>query len=133
MRLAEFKKELLRDKNFRREFYNKKDLAFEISEMVMEVRIKQGLTQAELAKRAKTKQSSIARLEGGVSLPSLKFLEKIAKAMNTFLLPPQFASERSETFTMEYKIVNTLSLPIPSYSVEGKSSECVDFKVDNKN
>lgn len=77
------------DKAFAKE-YEKIDLAFEISEMVFEARIDAGLSQTALAKKVGTQQSSIARIESGASLPSLSFLEKIAKALKTELVPPQF-------------------------------------------
>lgn len=51
-----------------------------VSHLVMEYRIKHKLTQKDLADKIGTKQESIARLESGY-LPSLTFLERIAKGM----------------------------------------------------
>jgi transcriptional regulator with XRE-family HTH domain len=68
------------------------DLASKIGMMVTELRIINELTQEDLAKKVGTKQSSIARLENGNSLPSLKFLYKIARATDTYLIPPEFNS-----------------------------------------
>ena len=48
---------------------------------VARLRIIQGLTQAELAKLAKTTQPSIARLESGRAQPSLSFLQRVAGAL----------------------------------------------------
>jgi transcriptional regulator with XRE-family HTH domain len=48
---------------------------------VARLRIKLGLTQAQLAEMVGTKQPSIARLESGASSPSLSFLEKVAQAL----------------------------------------------------
>ena len=48
---------------------------------VARLRIKQGLTQAQLAERVGTKQPSIARLENGEGSPSLSFLQKVAEAL----------------------------------------------------
>lgn len=90
MKFETFKNELLKDSKFREEYYKKDSLAFEISEMIIKARIKRGMTQEELAKKVGTKQSSIARLENGNSLPSIKFLQKIAKAFNTVLISPKF-------------------------------------------
>ena len=58
---------------------NKKDLRLDIALMVDEWRIKKGITQKQLAQRMKTKQSAIARVENGNYLPSLSFLERMAK------------------------------------------------------
>jgi transcriptional regulator with XRE-family HTH domain len=41
-----------------------------------------GLTQAELAEKACTRQPSIARLEYGSSTPSLSFLQRVAEALD---------------------------------------------------
>lgn len=57
------------------------DLAFEIGQTIIDARIKRGLTQAKLARKAKTKQPAIARLESSTRLPSLTFLKRVADAM----------------------------------------------------
>lgn len=79
MTLDKLKSKLLEDKNFRKE-YGRYDLTFEISELVLDMRLSAGLTQKQLAKRAKTKQSAISRIENGSSLPSLSFLQRLAHA-----------------------------------------------------
>jgi len=50
---------------------------------VSRLRIQRGLTQAQLAEMVGTRQPSIARLENGTSIPSLSFLDRIAKALDT--------------------------------------------------
>ena len=49
---------------------------------VARLRIQRGLTQAQLAEMVGTRQPSIARLENGSSVPSLSFLDRIAKALD---------------------------------------------------
>jgi len=98
MDLNQLKKELMKDSEFK-SFYENPDLAFKISEMVINLRIKKGLTQKALAKKIETNQSSIARLESGKTLPSLSFLEKIAKACETELTPPKFSCLEKESHT----------------------------------
>jgi transcriptional regulator with XRE-family HTH domain len=44
------------------------------------VRTRAGLTQSELARRMGTTQSSIARIEGGGSLPTIDMLDQLARA-----------------------------------------------------
>ena len=95
MKFKEFKKQLLKDTKIK-EAYEKQDLAFEIGQTILEARIRKGLTQEELAKKISTKQSSIARLEGGSALPSLSFLERVAKALDTYLVPPKFISQSNK-------------------------------------
>ena len=103
MDLKSFKQKLLKNPDFRKEYYNRDDLIFEISSMVEEERIRKGLTQKELADLVKTKQSSIARLERGISLPSLSFLQKIAESLGTHLISPKFASSKNYSTTITQK------------------------------
>lgn len=65
-----------RDSEFAAE-WDKRQLARRIREL----REAQELTQAELATRAHTTQSAIARLESGQVTPKLDLLQKIAAAM----------------------------------------------------
>lgn len=53
---------------------------FEISAELVRARLRAGLSQAELAARMGTSQSTIARLESGQMLPSTKTLLRFAKA-----------------------------------------------------
>jgi transcriptional regulator with XRE-family HTH domain len=53
----------------------------EAAYLVARLRIKRGLTQAQLAGLVGTKQSSIARLESGASQPRLSFLRRIIEAL----------------------------------------------------
>ena len=45
------------------------------------LRTAHGMTQVDLAKRAKVTQGSIAQLEGGLRNPSLAMLRRLAKAL----------------------------------------------------
>lgn len=82
---TKFKKEILKDKELER-LYKESEPEFLIVQKIIEQRIKKGLTQAKLARRAGTQQSAIARLESGTYNPSLKFLEKVATALDTQLV-----------------------------------------------
>lgn len=44
------------------------------------MRIRADLTQAELARRMGTTQSSVARIEGGGSLPTIEMLARLSRA-----------------------------------------------------
>jgi transcriptional regulator with XRE-family HTH domain len=52
----------------------------EIKQEMELARLRAGLTQAELAQRMRTTQSVIARMEAGRNLPTMRTLEKVAKA-----------------------------------------------------
>jgi ribosome-binding protein aMBF1 (putative translation factor) len=53
---------------------------FEIAAELVKARLRAELSQAELAARMGTSQSTIARLESGQTLPSTKTLLRFAKA-----------------------------------------------------
>ncbi len=89
MKYTDLKKELLGKKELRK-IRVKNQLAYDVANMVLDARIKKGLTQSQLAKKIGTKQPSIARIENGDYVPTLTFLEKIAKALDTELIVPSF-------------------------------------------
>lgn len=78
------KKELLKNKQVRRA-YDELGPEFELIEQIIERRMKKGMSQQVLARKLKTKQSAISRLESGRYNPSFKFLARVAKALDTNL------------------------------------------------
>lgn len=58
-------------------------LAAYIGTQLQRARAERGLTQAQVASAAKTNVNYYSKLERGESVPSLKVLEKIAKALKT--------------------------------------------------
>ena len=74
------KKELLKDETTRRE-YEKLAPRYALVSQFIAARIKKGMTQKDLANKIGTKQSAIARLEGGNTNHTLEFLEKIASVL----------------------------------------------------
>ena len=76
----DLEKELLSDPEVKKEYDRLAPRYALISELIA-ARIKKGMTQMDLAEKLGTKQSAIARLEGGNVNPSLEFLQKIAQVM----------------------------------------------------
>lgn len=76
----QLRKELLRDPKVKKE-YDRLGPRYALIDKVIEARIRRKITQAQLAKKAGTKQSAIARLESGNVNPSIRFMEKIASAL----------------------------------------------------
>jgi ribosome-binding protein aMBF1 (putative translation factor) len=58
---------------------------FDLARVLIEARTAAGLSQAQLARRMKTSQSYIARIEGGSVRPSTDALERFAHATRTRL------------------------------------------------
>jgi ribosome-binding protein aMBF1 (putative translation factor) len=75
----EIKAELLADPETKAE-YDALAPEFEISAELLRARMRAGLSQAELAARMRTSQSTVARLESGQTLPSTKTLLRFAEA-----------------------------------------------------
>jgi len=63
-----------------RKAYDALEEEFALMLEVAKARSRAGLSQAELARRMKTTQSTIARLESGRGLPSTRTLGRFAKA-----------------------------------------------------
>ncbi len=60
-------------------------LAFELGRRVRELRIEQGLSQSELARRAGMTQPAVARFEAGDTVPTLPVLERLARSLGAEL------------------------------------------------
>lgn len=76
----EVKKEILANPKVKKEYEALAPQYTAIS-AVLKLRLKNGLSQEALAKKIKTKQSNISRLESGRVLPSLPLLARIAQAL----------------------------------------------------
>ena len=73
------KKRWMKEPGFKKG-YDALDEEFALASMLIEARTKAKLSQAEVAERMGTSQSTIARLEGGTAKPSLSTLERFARA-----------------------------------------------------
>ena len=76
----------LKDPEFA-QLYRKEQIINNVAKMIYDIRKTNGLTQAELAKKVKTTQPVIARLESGKDsrVPSLDLLMRIADATGSRL------------------------------------------------
>lgn len=77
---AAMKRAALRDAGFRKE-YEAIQPEFDVVRAVLDARLKKGLTQTEIARRAGTTQSAIARFEAGRTNPTLDFASRVARAV----------------------------------------------------
>src|SRR6266852_6113532 len=78
-KLGDLKKKLLKDPEVRKE-YDALEEEFALAAEVAKARSRAGLSQDELARRMKTTQSTIARLESGRGRPSTRTLDRFAQA-----------------------------------------------------
>jgi ribosome-binding protein aMBF1 (putative translation factor) len=78
-RIKDLHKAWMKEPNYRRE-YDLLEEEFALAAAVAKARRRAGLSQAELARRMKTTQSTVARLESGRGQPSTRTLTRFAKA-----------------------------------------------------
>ena len=76
----QFKAEMMKNPKFKKA-YDDLELEFQLIDAIISARIKRGVTQAQLAKKAGTKQSAISRFESGSYNPSLQFVKKLSNAL----------------------------------------------------
>lgn len=74
----------MEDPEYRTE-YDALEEEFRIAGALIAARTRAGLSQTELAKRMKTSQSYVARIEGGRVTPSTRTLERYAAATDSRL------------------------------------------------
>src|ERR1035437_55563 len=78
-KISDLHKKWMKDPEYRKE-YDALEEEFALIAEVAKARLRAGLSQAELAKRMNTTQSTIARLESGHGKPSTRTLSRFAKA-----------------------------------------------------
>jgi transcriptional regulator with XRE-family HTH domain len=78
-KIRDLHKKWMKDPAYQKE-YDALEEEFALMAAVTKARARSGLSQAELAKRMNTTQSTIARLESGRGMPSTRTLGRFAKA-----------------------------------------------------
>lgn len=78
-KISDLHRKWMKDPAYRKE-YDALEEEFALAAAVAKARIRAGLSQAELARRMKTTQSTVARLESGRGRPSTRTLDRFAKA-----------------------------------------------------
>lgn len=81
----DLKKCLLKNKGIKKE-YDRLRPEYELLDKIITLRLKQKITQKQLAERMDTKQSAISRLEKGMINPTVDFLNKLASAFGKKLI-----------------------------------------------
>lgn len=76
--------ERLKDPEFRKA-WEESEAEYLVSKAIIEKRLAKKLSQRELAKKVKTSQAAISRVESMNGNPSLSFLKRIAAALGTNL------------------------------------------------
>ncbi|MBI2590297.1 MAG: helix-turn-helix transcriptional regulator [Candidatus Blackburnbacteria bacterium] len=78
------RKLLMEDPEFKK-IWEETRLEREIAHALIRARIEKKLTQTQLAKKLKTRQSVISRVESGQTTPSLSFLKRLASVLKLSL------------------------------------------------
>lgn len=87
MKLKDYLEKQLKDPEFRKE-YEALEPEYQLAKSIIELRLKRGITQKELAEKIGTKQSGISRLESvnTRSNLSLSLLGRVAEALDAKLI-----------------------------------------------
>ena len=84
-RISDMHKKWMKEPKYRKA-YEALEEEFVLASAVIDARNRAGLTQQELARRMGTTQPVVARLESGGTRPSMRPLERLAKATGSRLL-----------------------------------------------
>lgn len=78
-------KESLKDPEFKK-IWDESEFSYQLSRQMIQKRLDAKLSQRDLAKRVKTSQAVISRIESMSANPSVALLERIAKALDSKLI-----------------------------------------------
>jgi len=81
----DLKKRLLKNEGVKKE-YDRLRPEYELLDKIINLRLRQKMTQKQLAERLDTKQSAISRLEKGMINPTIDFLNKLASVFGKKLV-----------------------------------------------
>ena len=84
-RITELHQRWMKEPKYRKAYEALED-EFAVAKAVIAARNRAGLTQTELAQKMGTTQPVVARMEGGRIQPSLRTLQRLAKATGSRLL-----------------------------------------------
>lgn len=84
-RISDLHKKWIKDQKYRKA-YEALEEEFHLASAVIDARNRAGLTQQELAKKMGTTQPVVAQLESARTRPSMRTLERLAKATGSRLL-----------------------------------------------
>ena len=93
--LKDIKARLLKDAEFSAECAMQAP-EFAIARELIAARLRAGMTQAELAQRMRTTQSTIARLESGRMMPSMRTFSRYAEATNSHAVVRLVANKKAQ-------------------------------------
>lgn len=88
---------------------------FQLARELIAARARAGLTQEQLADKMQTTQSTIARMESGRSLPSLRTLARYAEATGSRAVVRLEAAERVRTVGAKHGAKAKSSQPAPDH------------------
>ena len=73
-----------------------------LADDILALRLAKGWSQADLAEKVGTRQANISRIENGLANPTLKFLLKLAEALDTELIVRLRLEAKKESAALVY-------------------------------
>jgi transcriptional regulator with XRE-family HTH domain len=98
MKLKDYGEQLARDPGYLAAETELRPL-LDLGDDVLALRLAQNWSQADLAERVGTRQANVSRVESGLANPTVKFLQKLAEALDAELvlhLQPKQSVDRPE-------------------------------------
>jgi transcriptional regulator with XRE-family HTH domain len=130
IRVDDLHKKWMKDSKYRLE-HEALEEEFSLVAALIEARTRAGLTQEQVARRMKTTQAVIARLEGGGSKPSTRTLERYAEATGS-RLKISFEAEAANSPSRPYPTASYSRLPRPRPATSASSSPPKDARGQNR-
>lgn len=82
--LDQYIEDSLKDLEFKR-VWEDSEVEYQMSRQLIQKRLDKNISQRDLAKKVKTSQAAISRIESMNANPSINFLKRIAKALDSKL------------------------------------------------
>jgi HTH-type transcriptional regulator/antitoxin HipB len=84
VKLEQYRRQLKSDIEYQAAVRELKPI-FDLADDILRLRLERGWSQSELARRAGTKQANISRLEAGLGNPTVRFIQRVARALDVEL------------------------------------------------
>lgn len=120
MKFEDYRKELQQNAEYLEAEKELKPL-LDLADDILGLRLEKGWSQSELARRVGTKQANISKIESGLANPTIRFIQKVADALNMELVI-QFRKKAPEPMSVTDEL---LTAPSDGVSQEKTQSNLI--------
>lgn len=112
MKFTDSKSEIEKDPEYQEGLAQQK-LKFALGDAIIDFRIRQNISQSELARRVGTKQANISRIESALANPTIELVQRILRVLDLeaqFLPPAELITYDQET--PEFNSIKAANWPV---------------------